>query len=138
MYTWYSGIITTGSSSFDNNEAGREGGAMYLANSANEVIESDFMHNQAKRGGVIYLSTGVHLTVIYSSFLHNSASSHGGAIYSHCRNNLTINSSRLNSNRVQNNGGGLCLLSQSHLFISGDGSYFFDNQASRGGVYSIF
>ena len=48
-------------------QAEREELCSYLANSATEVMESNFMHNQAKRGGAIYLSTGVHLTVIYSS-----------------------------------------------------------------------
>ena len=97
------------------------------------MTKSSFTHNRASRGGVIYLPTGVHLAVDYSSFLNNLANIDGGAVYSERNNSLIINSSTINDNEAKNDGGAVCLF-LSDLVIGGDSSDFFGNQAHRGGV----
>ena len=151
-------IITN--TTFINNTAKNEGGAIYLA--AEEwdgsdypiayINDSKFINNTAKYGGggAIYNNLG-HLTIENSQFINNTETGTdagaddedyypgGGAIYTYTYTGSCThitNSSFINNSATGKNGGGAIFkLSGSDFII--DGSNFTNNNASKGGAISI-
>lgn len=75
---------------FINNNAGAEGGAIYLSGFGKyyKILNCTFINNHGSAGGAIFAYA--NLTVEDSTFLNNTAINSGGAIYS-TKKDLTLN-----------------------------------------------
>ena len=87
------------------------------------MAESNFTHNNAIRGGAIYLLTRNNLTTSYSNFIHNLAESDGGAIYSENQNKLYITGDNCFTGNQARSGGVVCVrestvIIHSHILIT--------------------
>jgi len=71
---------TVENSTFQENRAENNGGAIYLAAKQSSIVNSSFIKNQATKGGAIY-SSNEEETVSRLVFISNTASDNGSAIY---------------------------------------------------------
>ena len=126
-------IVDLESCCFINNSANSGGAIATFLTAAVTVTDSSFVNNSAVRGGAVYLLIGNNFTANSCNFFRNFALNDGGLIYSEYQNRLSFTNSEANFNRADNNGGAVCLLSQSELNITGDNS-FVGNEARIGGV----
>ena len=75
-------ILNVICSTFANNTATGDGGAIYNVNSGTlNVTGSTFTNNNAPNGGAVYTANGCTLNVTSSTFTNNTAAQYGGAIY---------------------------------------------------------
>ncbi|MEE1134106.1 MAG: hypothetical protein UHW60_04995, partial [Methanobrevibacter sp.] len=71
---------TVENSTFQENRAENNGGAIYLAAKQSSIVNSSFIKNQATKGGAIY-SSNEEETISKLAFISNTASDNGSAIY---------------------------------------------------------
>jgi parallel beta-helix repeat protein/predicted outer membrane repeat protein len=71
---------TVENSTFQENRAENNGGAIYLAAKQSSIVNSSFIKNQATKGGAIY-SSNEEETISKLVFISNTASDNGSAIY---------------------------------------------------------
>ena len=71
---------TVENSTFQENRAKNNGGAIYLAAKQSSIVNSSFIKNQATKGGAIY-SSNEEETISKLAFISNTASDNGSAIY---------------------------------------------------------
>ena len=72
---------TISNSHFEDNEASRWGGAIYLGSGELIITDTDFIDNDAINGGAIYVTNNANLQLTDSTLSQNYALSHGGAIF---------------------------------------------------------
>ena len=102
------GVLNVYNSTFINNTADFAGGAISLANNANNpssITNSSFYNNTGEFGGAIF--TVIPLQITSCDFVNNNATT-GASIYKNSENNLTVNYSRFYNNtgpfEIYNNG----------------------------------
>lgn len=71
---------TVENSTFQENCAKNNGGAIYLAAKQSSIVNSSFIKNQATKGGAIY-SSNEEESISKLAFISNTASDNGSAIY---------------------------------------------------------
>lgn len=109
-----------------------DGGAIFDANDGSlTIINSTFDSNTADFGGAVYSATG-DVTVINSTFKNNLGRYGGGAVY-FLGNDLKVENSIFNNNRVSgdDSGGAICSRGDSLEVIN---SIFNKNNAPYGGA----
>ena len=135
------------------------GGGGFLYNTGDAALSFFQVSNNTAygNGGAIYSESG-NLSLTGMSFIdnHTTAKGNGGAVYA-LNTNVTINSSRFGHNgtkntdkegRIIDKGGALYFSGSSNLTIQGEltasgnsyqkiNTFFYDNQASRGGAVYI-
>ncbi|MEE3323703.1 MAG: Ig-like domain repeat protein [Methanosphaera sp.] len=77
--------LTVTKSSFTNNKATYDGGAIYSIQSKVTIKSTKFSSNKARNGGALYLGNNVNkitLSVTDNSFLSNEATAYGDSIWS--------------------------------------------------------
>lgn len=105
--------VTVTNSSFLNNDAGNQGGAISDAQDASDspltdviVTGSYFYQNEANRGAAINLD-GTTLTLSNSTFIENDALSDGGALELCDNEAVTVTGSRFVGNTSEDSGGAI-------------------------------
>ena len=127
IYTGGSANCNVINSTFTGNKATNWGGAIRIQNGNGNVINSTFTNNKAKSGGAIYLSGANN--VINSTFTENNASSDGGAIYWNGATSNVINSTFTDNNA--NYGGAIRIAYDANGNVIN--STFTENNASSDG-----
>lgn len=128
---------TVKNSTFKANEAGQNGGAIYIeSESSNLAVEnSNFDANKAgKNGGAVYAENA--FTVVGGQFDNNSAIESGGAIYSNKNATFTITGASFSKNSSEGYGGAIYSIAMGDNLVSG--SVFSENNASRGGAINFW
>ncbi|WP_292474971.1 C1 family peptidase, partial [Methanosphaera sp.] len=95
--------LTVTKSSFTNNKATYDGGAIYSIQSKVTIKSTIFSGNKARNGGALYLGNNVNniiLSVTDNSFLSNEATSEGDSIWSN--HDITIKNNVFYSTRKNN------------------------------------
>ena len=106
-------------STFVNNQAGDEGGAISVATCDLMITNTIFNNNKAvENGGALFAFFGSILNVSDSTIVSNSANN-GGGIWWDSNTNMTIVNSTVNRNEADNNGGG--------VLAAGSGLVSFNN-----------
>lgn len=112
-----SGQVDSSGSDWDNNEAGRNGGAMSLVDSVSGVFSGNtFAANTAENGGGLYLDGSGSFTVADSLFLANEALEQGGALFVSRLEGLTLTDNEVRGNTADSAGG--LYLGRSNTFAS--------------------
>ena len=88
-----SGIIDIINSTFENNSCSGNGGAILTKKGLIQIFDSKFINNSAENGGALSLNSNV--TINNVTFIDNSASVKGGAVYSKLNAVAVINSTYL-------------------------------------------
>ncbi|MBR5882053.1 MAG: right-handed parallel beta-helix repeat-containing protein, partial [Mailhella sp.] len=114
MLVHYQGAVVNfddgSKTTFNKNEAGNRGGAIYNASTTINANNAEFSGNSAKQGGAIYngyYSSAQPAGIVSlkdASFTGNTASAKGGAIYN--VGTLTINNATFTENKADNTSGG--------------------------------
>ena len=128
----WQGTLTISNSSFSDNLADNDGGAIYnIANGTLSISDSSFSDNSAEaNGGAIYNWGESELSISDSSFSNNSAWL-GGTIYNQ-GGELSISDSAFSDNSAEYLGGAIYNWGESELSISD--SSFSNNSAEYRGV----
>lgn len=88
VFLWQSHLEIFGVTSFTNNDADDDGGAIVAINNSTITVdgEAKFLHNEGSRfldggsGGAIYISTSSNLTIPGRATFHGNAAGLGGAL----------------------------------------------------------
>jgi hypothetical protein len=121
------------SSSFEENSAAEDGGAIWLESVISSVISSStFTANSAQNGGAIVSQGG---TILASTFAGNSATNAGGAIYARSSEPLSVIDSTISANSASN-GGGIAVAPKGKLLLSNSTVVLnrADGAAAGGGI----
>ncbi|WP_333658384.1 transglutaminase domain-containing protein [Methanobrevibacter sp.] len=124
--------VTITGSTFKNNRASNNGGAIFTTGSnILNIFGSFFESNRAINGGALYITVPTRINS--STFKSNLASNIGGVIFASGSNGLNISNSKFESNRAKN-GGALYITVTTRITSSN----FKSNLASSNGgaVYS--
>ena len=135
------GIVNIYDSTFENNTATVDGGAIYNNGTIEQLSSSTFKNNLAIHdGGAVYTNTD--LTVDYNSvFNENTAKNEGGAIFAKAKSSLTVDQTTFSENKVSEgnyvHGGAIATGTSCSLIVTG--CIFEDNVAdltknSQGGA----
>ena len=120
---------------FIDNQATRDGGAIYLSKNSNNVyIGGEFKDNEAlnKNGGAINFNGDVSNSTINATFIGNEAFDHGGAIYFNGGVSGSNMTSTFKNNVARDNGGAIYFNNKiDNVLIYGE---FNDNPADYGGA----
>ena len=127
---------------FDSNHA-QNGGAVIVANGGLTVTDSTFTNNSADiNGGAVYTSGGSVFTFTGSSsknsFQSNSAATDGGALYISGGSSLVFNgTNEFDGNTAGTNGGAIAINAALSSTPTFSGITFNNNYAVNGGAVSI-
>lgn len=129
------GNLHISESNFTGNKKGMDGGA--ISNQGNlETVSTDFISNQGRNGGALYLSSGT-ANIKEADILNNYASTYGGAAYVN-NSTLTITDSTVKDNSAMVSGGALYIEANSNVVI--DNTDFDHNtvlqQSGGGAIYN--
>lgn len=125
-------IGTISDAHFLDNEAGEEGGALYLSNeyaSTAPIYNSEFVGNQAKNGGAVVTVGRIVPWLFNNRFEDNQASENGGALVVA---SAIISQTHFLANSAVGDGGALWVTCCGSSTV--DQSYLIANQASNGGA----
>ncbi|PRP79755.1 serine/threonine-protein kinase CTR1-like [Planoprotostelium fungivorum] len=130
--------ITLLSSLFSLNQAGKQGGAVYISEGAfTSISDSQFINNSAATGGAVYLSGG-KTNITNTQCKGNRAQTNGGGLYINAvtsgkrqQTETRINGSELTENTAQNGGGAYIVSTASAVLV--DSTSFTKNSAEYGG-----
>ena len=127
-FSWNAAVMTEKNIT----KIGGFGGAIYIATSVLEIVQSQFYNNYAdSMGGSVFSDNESTLLICDTLFENNTAGSNGGAFAVDDQSCLIIdNSSLTNNSALEGNGGGFYILMNSTLIISS--VCFFDNKAQTG------
>ncbi len=124
---------------FNENEAGREGGGVWnQAGSTMDIVDCTFSGNMAvgnasDDGGGAFFSNGgtssIESSVFYDNFATGTNAS-GGAVHGHTGSNTTIKTSTFSGNTATDSGGGIF---QNGQELSVDASTITNNTSAMGG-----
>jgi predicted outer membrane repeat protein len=134
----YSDSLTVISNSrFTRNQAGTEGGALYIQSltSGTSIVNSGFFSNTAGMGGAIYLFGGF-LTFTSCNVSDNNATDNGGGLYLATptpkkAGTMTFTNSNFTNNTAGKQGGGVFAENLNHTFNI-FGALFTDNWSGDG------
>ena len=123
--TAFGNILNIYNCTFENNKAGKEGGALHIHNTNVTIENSTFINNSASLGGAIYFFESDELIIRFCNFTSNSVggTAQGGAI-NQDKGTLTIENSLFDSNECFT-GGALfldnvdCIISYSNFTNNG-------------------
>lgn len=138
---WQNQPLTIINSTFNNNIAHENGGAIYLSGLNIEINGSMFINNTARlQGGAVYIastrtSSGSTSRIYDSKFIANHASIGGGAIYAPA--SIQIGRSAFIENSARSRGGGAIYTGGYHSDIDVIDSVFKNNSAAYCGVFDI-
>ena len=113
--TDYGSKMTVEKASFENNNAGENGGAIYVERGIVELKnDAKFLANNAKSGGAIFTIHKSILTIGQVTFENNIASENGGAIFAKSGGNINITSGAVfrgnqMTRTVDGGGGAICV-----------------------------
>ena len=125
------------------------GGAIVVNHSQLVIHNSEFRHNKADIGGVIFSVGQSNISIISSNFINNRASFDpssyrycfcgGGALHSDDTSRIYINNSRFTGNSALKSGGVLSVVGTDTSVAITDNNTFTNNSAGQdGGVVSVY
>ena len=82
--------LTIQNSTFENNTAKYEGGAIYQVYGSILLISSKFINNAARNGGGLFIDDVNVLNITFNEFVKNSALKYGGALYYLLNENINV------------------------------------------------
>ena len=133
--------LTIANSTFEDNNAQQNGGAIYISGSNIKINGSRFVNNTARlQGGAVYIvststTTDSTSTIEDSEFISNHASIGGGAIYAPA--SVQISNSAFIGNTAHLRGGGAIYTGGRNSNIEVARSLFRNNSAAYCGVFDI-
>ena len=119
--------MTVSESTFEQNSASGDGGAIYNSSGSASIANSTISSNQGAIGGGIMVNVGT-LTLTSSTLSGNTASDYGGGIYN--RTAITVTNSTIADNSASLEGGGIVADGPATMV----NTTIADNDVSAGGV----
>ena len=130
----FGGTCVVNQTTFLNNRAGDEGGAIFLAECDLTITNSSLENNVAERnGGALFAFLDSIINVSYSTIASNTAD-FGGGIYWDSKTNMAIISSIITRNNAVSNGGGVFAAASSGMILFDDTSIYNNNANDSGGA----
>lgn len=128
------GELTLTRTSFSNNTASSDAGALSLAKGTTNITDCDFLSNSASSlGGAIDCCGSAVVNISGGSFDGNrSDSGDGGAIVVEENSKMEVLQSVIKNNHAHDRGGAISVIGNSSLKVFN--SYFKQNEASTGGA----
>ncbi len=127
------GELTLTRTSFSNNTASGDAGALSLAKGTTNITDCDFLSNSASLGGAIDCCGSAVVNISGGSFDGNrSDSGDGGAIVVEENSKMEVLQSVIKNNHARERGGAISVIGNSSLKVFN--SYFKQNEASTGGA----
>ncbi|MBQ4091049.1 MAG: hypothetical protein IJC64_01900 [Clostridia bacterium] len=137
--------LTVKNSKFENNSTDGTGAAINFVSSTGDktlVVENtSFISNTAtENGGAINAGGSTVVTITDCTFTTNESDANGGAVYVSTNTTLCIDNSTFDGNKAlkgDTSSGGAIYGTKSTITITGDNTWFKNNQADRGGAIYI-